>query len=374
MSPFSGAKMSGAAYFCISAVLAGLLAAPAADAGSLKTLYAFQQLTGSSGAFVVARDGTLYGNGGLGGASGYGSVFRFDPRSKVFTTLYNFKGGADAAYPVANMVLSGNIIYGATQFGGASGDGTLYTLNIKTGAETVLYSFSGQDGAAPYWAPAMGPDGALYGTTSGGGTHGRGTVFKFDRHTGAERVIFDFNGTDGSSPMGLTIADSHHIYGTTTQGGANGAGTLYVLNPSTGAQKTLYDFQGGNLGDPVFPVILGQNGLIFGTVFYNDFEFNTATNTMTALNSYGDGQIPTGVLAPDQFGNLYGTTHNSSNKSGLVFALNSATGTTTIVHDFDHHLRGQSPGGVIFGRDGRLYGATYFGGTYGFGTIFAIAP
>jgi len=99
------------------------------------------------------------------------------------------------------------------------------------------------------------------------------------------------------------------------------------------------------LGNPVFPVILGQNGLIFGTAFYNDFEFDTATKTMTALNSYDDGQIPTGVLLPDEFGNLYGTTHISGNRSGLVF-----------------------------GKDGRLYGATYFGGTYGYGTIFAIAP
>jgi uncharacterized repeat protein (TIGR03803 family) len=302
------------------------------------------------------------------------TVAWFDPRSNVFTTLYNFKGGNDAAFPVGNMVLSGNIIYGATQFGGASGDGTVYTVNIKTGAETVLHSFSGPDGAAPYWAPAPGPHGALYGTTSGGGTNGDGTVFKLDPHTGAERVIFNFDGANGASPMGLTIADAHHIYGTATQGGEKGYGTLYSLDPITGVLRSLYDFRGGDLGNPVFPVILGQNGLIFGTAFYNDFEFNTATKTMTALNSYDDGQIPTGVLLPDQLGNLYGTTHNSSNRRGLVFALNSATGTTTILHDFDHHLRGLSPGGVIFGKDGRLYGATYFGGAYSYGTIFAIAP
>jgi uncharacterized repeat protein (TIGR03803 family) len=365
--------MSGNARLCLCAVLAGLARAPAANAGTLETLYEFPQLTGSSGAFVVAPDGTLYGNGGLGGAYGYGSVFSFDPHGKVFTTLYNFKGGDDAAFPVANMVLSGNHLYGATQFGGPADDGTVFKVNIKTGAETVLYSFSGPDGSAPYWAPALGPDGSLYGTTWQGGTYGDGTVFKLDPRTGAESVIHSFDGSDGRYPWGLTVADAQTIYGTAAGGGANNCGTLYKLDSSTGTMEILYNFPYKKLNGPRFPVILGQDGNIFGMSFYDNYVFNTQTQRMTALHSYDDGQTPTGALIPDQFGNLYATTHNFSNSAGLVFALNTATDTTTILRDFDHKRLGLSPGGVIFGKDGRLFGATYFGGTYGYGTIFAIA-
>jgi uncharacterized repeat protein (TIGR03803 family) len=45
--------------------------------------------------------------------------------------------------------------------------------------ETILHSFSGQggDGAIPLGALALSSSGVLYGTTSAGGTAGRGTVF-----------------------------------------------------------------------------------------------------------------------------------------------------------------------------------------------------
>jgi uncharacterized repeat protein (TIGR03803 family) len=45
--------------------------------------------------------------------------------------------------------------------------------------ETILHSFSGQDGdgATPLAALTLSSNGVLYGTTSQGGTAGRGTVF-----------------------------------------------------------------------------------------------------------------------------------------------------------------------------------------------------
>jgi len=43
---------------------------------------------------------------------------------------------------------------------------------------TPLHSFGGPDGGMPKAALIQGADGNLYGTTSGGGTHGSGTVFK----------------------------------------------------------------------------------------------------------------------------------------------------------------------------------------------------
>ncbi len=75
-------------------------------------------------------------------------------------------------------------LYGTTQNGGGSaGSGTVFQLAppaTSGGAwtETVLHSFTGQngDGAKPVAALVMSA-GVLYGTTSKGGTAGKGAVF-----------------------------------------------------------------------------------------------------------------------------------------------------------------------------------------------------
>ena len=78
-------------------------------------------------------------------------------------------------------------LYGTTTEGGkencvpsgmAISCGTVFRLDT-TGKETVLYSFTGApDGANPFAGLIMDKDGNLYGTTSGGGRLGYGTVFK----------------------------------------------------------------------------------------------------------------------------------------------------------------------------------------------------
>ena len=52
---------------------------------------------------------------------------------------------------------------------------------LQAGTLTVIYSFGltgGEDGLDPASALIQGSDGSFYGTTSGGGAYGKGTVFK----------------------------------------------------------------------------------------------------------------------------------------------------------------------------------------------------
>ena len=86
-------------------------------------------------------------------------------------------------------------------------------------------------------------DGSLYGTTSYGGIHNLGTVFKIT--ASGEDVLYSFKGSDGANPYGGLILDSDgHLFGTTLYGGSgscpsvgkNGCGTcLYRARavPST---------------------------------------------------------------------------------------------------------------------------------------------
>ena len=69
------------------------------------------------------------------------------------------------------------VLYGTTYSGGAGGNGTVYKVD-SLGNETVLYSFSGADGANPDVGVIRDGAGNLYGTTANGGKHNAGVVFK----------------------------------------------------------------------------------------------------------------------------------------------------------------------------------------------------
>jgi len=72
--------------------------------------------------------------------------------------------------------------------------------------------------------------GNLYGTTTEGGTHFWGTVFKL-APDGTETVLYSFNGQpDGENPIAGLIMDAQgNLYGTTPNGGAYGFGAVFEI-------------------------------------------------------------------------------------------------------------------------------------------------
>src|SRR5262249_10454796 len=138
------------------------------------------------------------------------------------------------------------ILYGSTAYGGASNKGTVFELS-PAGVETVLYSFSGGgDGSIPMAGLARAASGALYGTTYYGGAFNVGVVFELGTD-GAEIVVHSFSGADGAYPEASLISDAGTLYGTTTSGGSGncpgGCGTVFTLN-SAGGHSVLYSFAG----------------------------------------------------------------------------------------------------------------------------------
>ena len=213
--------------------------------------------------------------------------------------------------------------------------------------ERVLVSFNGINGNGPYGALISDGIGNLYGTTTGGGAHAFGTVFELMPRAGggwSSKILHSFNdnGVDGIAPYTRLVLDSSgNLYGTTNNGGSNNVGTVFELSPTT-------------------------NGAWRETILYS-FQNNEV-----------DGTYPYGWLLLDSSGNLYGTTSGGgSNFNGTVFELTPAkTGkwTETILHDFNYS-DGISPlGSLVFDAAGNLYGTTYAGGAYGYGTAFELAP
>ena len=125
-------------------------------------------------------------------------------QAQTFTVLYNFAGSPDGAHPFAGLVrdASGNL-YGTTYTGATSGYGTVFKVDPK-GKETVLYSFTGgNDGGSPVGGVVRDSEGNLYGTTQYGGAYENGAVFKVDKR-GNETVLYSFQGGfgDGCNPYG----------------------------------------------------------------------------------------------------------------------------------------------------------------------------
>lgn len=212
-----------------------------------------------------ASDSTVLYGAGAGFDGAPGSVFeaaRVAPGERwTVGNLYSFTGqNGDGAYPVAALIMtSSGALYGTTTQGGYDnplctdvglvGCGTVFELAMSPGGvwtETVLYSFTGQngDGALPMAGLVEGKDGALYGTTAAGGSGpcffnslpGCGTVFKLTPPAApgdawTEAVIHSFIVTDGGHPSSTLLEKNGALYGTTTLGGASGWGTVFELTP-----------------------------------------------------------------------------------------------------------------------------------------------
>jgi len=108
-----------------------------------------------------------------------------------------------------------------------------------------------------------------------------------------------------------------------------------------------------------------------------------------SFNSNGtDGVQPYGGLISDASGNLYGTTYiGGAYGYGTVFELSPSSGgwTETILYSFNNNgVDGTNPyyASLIFDASGNLYGTTIFGGTNvcpygafpGCGTVFELTP
>jgi uncharacterized repeat protein (TIGR03803 family) len=301
-------------------------------------------------------------------------------QAKTFSVLYSFTGAADGANPWATLIRDGaGNLYGTTQAGGSNGVGTVFELDAS-GAETVLYSFTGgADGGLPLAGLVRDEAGNFYGTTFFGGASacGCGTVFKLDPTTGKETVLYSFTGypVDGATPEAGLVRDRvGNLYGTTSSGGAYGDGIAFKLD-MTGKETRLHTFTGGADGaSSVGDLILDGAGNRYGTTFFGGggefggvFKLNK-TGKLTLLHTFTgtpDGQQPHGGVIRDAAGNLYGTTSfGGAHGWGTVFKLDN-TGKETVLYSFTEGADGGRTRGGSLVRDpaGNLYGTTFSGGS-----------
>jgi uncharacterized repeat protein (TIGR03803 family) len=324
--------------------------------------------------------------------------------------VWSFGNGTDRLDPYAGLIDLKGTLYGTTEGGGLYGRGTVFSLDQKTGTETVLYSFCSKtncaDGAEPQ-ASLTHVNGILYGTTYEGGVTSCGgscgTVLSLDLNTGAEKVLYSFcsqaNCADGRGPAAGLVLVKRTLYGTTLYGGARDGGTVFSIDPRTGAESVLYSFCiQTDCTDGAAPVsaLIELNGMLYGTTSgggasYDGcvigcgtvFSINPNSGGETVLHSFGfytDGAVPSDSLI-NVNGILYGTTEQGgTNNSGAIFSIDPSTGSEAVLYSFLGGKDGASPDANLIDMKGVLYGTTAYGGSTkcqqnaGCGTVFSLDP
>ncbi len=291
------------------------------------------------GSMSQGRDGRFYTTSQYGGANSQaeGSAFAFTTAG-VPARLWDFGN-----YPLPNSPWSGLTMgtdgnfYGTTSSGGTHISGTVFKLT-NTGGFTTLWNFTGgTDQGVPESGPVLGRDGNLYGTVEGVYSGTYGAAYKITP-TGVLKTIHVFTFTDGATPYQPILGLDGFFYGIARSGGANKLGVVFRMS-AAGAVKVLHNFAG-------YP---------------------------------SDGSQPVGTLVQGNDGTLYGTTYAGGTKNaGSIFKISPAGTGFAILHNFDRSINvndgGQPLSGLALGTDGNLYGTSSVGGSKNAGSLFKITP
>jgi uncharacterized repeat protein (TIGR03803 family) len=380
---------------CIAAIALTLLPV-AADAATEQVLWSFDN-NGSDGTSpegdLISVKGALYGTTSAGGQYGYGfgTVFSLNPTTGKEKVLWSFGNGTDGQNPYAGLKYVKGTLYGTTYSGGqyntcdGSSCGTAFSLDPISLTEKVQWSFgNGTDGQFPY-ANVIAVKKSLYGTTVYGGKYGTGTVFSFDPTSGKEKVLWSFgNGTDGYWPAAGLISVRGTLYATTYGGGQYGDGTVFSFDPKTGTEKVLWSFGNGTDGFEPYAALIAVKGKLYGTTQFGGqyrhgtiFSLDPATGTETVLWSFGNGNDGFKPASSMIFvnGTLFGTTVGGGQYGGgTVFSLDPETGMETVLWSFGNGTDGVGPEAGLISVKKTLYGTTFYGGQYGYGTVFSLTP
>jgi uncharacterized repeat protein (TIGR03803 family) len=360
----------------------------------LTTLYSFAG--GNDGAYPesgLVRDsrGSLYGSTVRGGVHDYGTIFQLgmNGREIVFHAFAGINEGAD---PNGIHLDGAGNIYGTTVYGlQNASNGTVFKI-APDRTTTVIYTFPGGN----YGDRPSGTLEGLFGTASDG-LHNYGVVYHVSLK-GDQAVLHAFNSADGAYPGGGVIADgAGNLYGTTQGGGTTGRGTVFKLAPD-GTETVLHSFcvpaknpcPDGQ--SPATGLSLDSAGNLYGTAQYGGTGaggqggtlFKVAPDGTTVVlhafcyrKSCLDGTHP-GPVTLNAAGAIYGVTEyggidcdGSHQGCGTVFKF--VNGAYQVLHSFTGSDGAYPVGGLLLGGSSIIYGTTYRGGANDLGTVFKLS-
>jgi uncharacterized repeat protein (TIGR03803 family) len=348
--------------------------------GTSSVILSFNGTNGSSprAGLIFGTDGNMYGTTYSGGLfSGNGTIFCCSTNGFI-TNLYSAHVDTGGDGPLAGVVQDVD----GTLYGAMAGSwpypssGTLFRISTN-GGYAPLVTFWGTNGASPLHDLIIGHDGALYGTTDGGGQALGGTIYRLSQ-AGELTTLAAFHPAGGASPQTSLVEGTNRLlYGTTLYGGTNGVGTVFAIT-TNGALTLSISCSAAVGASPSSPLIPGPDGNLFGLTsqggaygYGTVYRLDPRTAAIEALASFNlsSGDHPQGSFCFGDDGALYGVTDGGDFFYGKLFRI-TTNGAVTILATFPGSVGGHTEGGIIRGRDGNFYGAASAGGAYSVGSVF----
>jgi uncharacterized repeat protein (TIGR03803 family) len=278
-----------------------------------------------------------------------------------YQLLHDFNDTA-GEIPKGSLVLSGNVLYGMTETGGANDSGCIFSINTNGTGFKDLFDFNGTNGASPI-RDLVFLGNRLVGMTYKGGVNGYGCIFSIDTNGNGYKDLFDFSGTNGANPQGDVTILGNKMVGMTFKGGAHNAGCIFSIDTNGNDYKDMYDFDsflydgenpGGNLtisGAKMFGTTLEGGTESWGTIF--SIDTNGSGYKVLVNLTEASGTNPYGSLTLSG-SKMYGMTLGLD---GVVFSMDTNGTAYTVLFDFNGS-NGLTPYGNLTLSGGTLYGLT----------------
>jgi uncharacterized repeat protein (TIGR03803 family) len=246
-------------------------------AGVFTDLHDFTDVTGDAYPEqppIQASDGNFYGTTGTPELSHCGTVYQLTAAG-AYKTLHAFSGGD--CHSSTLFQASDGSLYGTLSSCSIAGTNEGCVYKISTGGVfKEIYGFTSTPGGQnPCTGVIQGKDGKLYGATNQGGANGNGNIFKLTTAGGGHTDLHDFNNpTDASCVnnenantvlLNLLQVTDGNFYGVNPAYGPNGNGSIYKLTSTNVFSAFLFPNPPVEGGQPAGTLIQNTNGLVYGT-------------------------------------------------------------------------------------------------------------
>jgi uncharacterized repeat protein (TIGR03803 family) len=368
----------------------GLIYEMPAGSSAETTLYQFadlEQPNAPEAALVSDSNGNFFGTTSAGGiqdpATGFtgGTVIEIARGSTAVTTLADIPVGVSIDHsPVA--VDGAGDVFGTDSVGVYTISEEIYEVAAGSHTFSTLYTPAN---TLLTGGLAIDSKGNLFGTMIGNGSVG--SVFMLAKGSKAPVTVASFDVFDGENPNAVTLDAAGDIFGTTSGGGTSGYGTVFEVAAKSHAITTLANFNGDQGFVSSGPVTLDAAGDLFGVVGPTDtfagtaiYEVVKGSGSVTTLATFDDGSRldppPTNApLAVDAEGNVFAAGGDPDpQESQMSDILEIPKGTRQIDTLFTFDDPSSDPTGITVDAAGNLFGMTSSGGTANAGTFFELKP
>jgi uncharacterized repeat protein (TIGR03803 family) len=251
----------------------------------------------------------------------------------------------------------------------------------------VMAYFDGDPSeSVPPGVIAQSRGGYLVSTSDMASNGGFGEAFRVTT-SGSLAILHQFSLAEPGHPFsGLILGRDGLFYGTAAFGGASSTGSIFKMTP-TGVITTLHEFGDGPDLHPAAPPVQSLYGDFYGTTagdWGNDdpssnpgsvYKVDSADNyTLLHALALDDGTNPFSPLVQSPTNFwFYGTTRRGGVNGNGTIFRIDSEGDFQVVHNFTG-ADGGSPVALIQANDGNFYGIASTGGADDKGVIFRMTP